>query len=116
MKLTADTITDEQIGTLGKEARELLDACLVALTFRVDETTADIRRRMGSPRPMRRDPQRARRQVKRQHYTHDRHGDVVPLDEPPMVIIERCHTHARTEQERLTPLESLMLERMRWRR
>lgn len=45
-RATADTITDEQINEVGRQARADLDAALVAMTFRVNETTADIRRRM----------------------------------------------------------------------
>lgn len=44
--ITADTITDEQIAAVGREAREVLDAALVAMTFYVDEGTEDVRRRM----------------------------------------------------------------------
>ena len=44
--ITADTITDEQINAIGKQARADLDAALTAMTFRVNETTEDIRRRM----------------------------------------------------------------------
>lgn len=44
--ITADTITDEQINDVGKQARADLDAALVAMTFHVDETQEDVRRRM----------------------------------------------------------------------
>jgi hypothetical protein len=51
--LTADTITDEQISSVGVEARARmeaaradLDAALIALTFHVNETRDDVRRRM----------------------------------------------------------------------
>ncbi len=46
MKITADTITDEQINEVGKQARADLDAALTAMTFHVNETLADLRRRM----------------------------------------------------------------------